>query len=165
MAKKREISNAIDNLYKIGRIFRDAEKKPRCYGTDELLYPNEAYTLKAVVENEGINQKDLSDIMFRTKGATSIAVQKLTQRGLVVSRNDRPDQRMGSLYPTEAGMAVYKAHREYDARYIEELCRRIDLSTEDIATANYLLEQIIDASSRKRKVTGASAKTGKKSAE
>lgn len=142
--KKAEAANFIDNLYKIGRYFRDAEKRPRYYGTDILMYPNEAYTLKAIVESEGINQKELSEQMVRTKGATSVVVKKLIQKGLVISKSESMDLRIGSLYPTEKGMQVYKAHRKYDEEYIDLVSNHANLTREDMEKLNEMLETLMN---------------------
>ena len=39
-----ELSDMVDNLYIHGRLMRSGENKPRYYGSDILLFPNEVYT-------------------------------------------------------------------------------------------------------------------------
>lgn len=134
-----ELSDMVDNLYKHARLTRSIENKPRYYGGDTLLYPNEVYTLRAVVQREGINQTELSEEMARTKGATSAVVQKLVQKGLVEQRAGEQDQRFTRLYPTEKGLKVCQTHLDYDMRYAEFLCQRLDLNLEQLAQANHVL--------------------------
>lgn len=135
----RELSDMVDNLYMHGRLMRSAENKPRYYGSDILLFPNEVYTLKAIAQEEGINQTELSEKMFRTKGATSAVVQKLVQKGLVVQVDGETDSRISRLYPTEKGREVYQNHLEYDMRYLEHLSKRLDISLEELAQVNRVL--------------------------
>lgn len=134
-----ELWDLVDNLYLRGRQTRSMENKPRYYGSDILLYPNEVYTLKAIAQQEGINQTELSDQMFRTKGATSVVVQKLKQKGLVVQREDASDSRFTQLFPTEKGWEVYRNHLEYDKKSMKQMSERLDISLEELAIANRVL--------------------------
>lgn len=151
-----ELWDLVDNLYLQGRQIRSMENKPRYYGTDMLLYPNEVYTLKAIAQQEGINQTELSEIMFRTKGATSTVVQKLKQKGLVEQREDKKDTRFTLLYSTEKGKEVYRNHLEYDRRYIARLSRHLDVTLEELAQMNRILRMMNQDVIRRYKERGAS---------
>ena len=70
----------IDQFYTIEKIVNDLEKSPRNYGTTQKFYSNETHTLKMIAEHEGINQKELSEKMYRTKGATSVMIEKLLKK-------------------------------------------------------------------------------------
>lgn len=150
MAKKMDATDFIDNLYTVSRYFRSAETKPKYYGTDILLYPNEAYTLKAIAENPGISQTEISKKMYRTKGASSIAISKLVQKELVDCRNESADQRVGSLYATEKGMEVYRSHRDYDRRYMDMVCRELDISMEELEMVNETIMRFMELNVRRR---------------
>lgn len=139
---EEELLDLVDNLYLQGRQMRAMENKPRYYGSDILLYPNEVYTLKVIAQQEGINQTELSEQMFRTKGATSTVVQKLKQKGLIIQQESKTDSRFIQLYPTEKGREVYKNHLEYDKRYISRLSRHLDISLEDLAQMNRILRMM-----------------------
>lgn len=153
---EEEILDLIDNLYLQGRQMRSMENKPRYYGSDILLYPNEVYTLKAIAQQEGINQTELSELMFRTKGATSTVVQKLKQKGLIEQREDKNDSRFTQLYPTEKGKGVYRNHLEYDKRYITRLSRHLGISMEELAQMNRILRMMNQDIIRRYKEYGAS---------
>jgi len=158
--KKREITaedlaDFVDNLYVQGRYMRSMETKPRYYGSDILLYPNEVYTLKAIAQQEGINQTELSEQMFRTKGATSTVVQKLKQKGLVIQQEDKTDSRFIQLYPTEKGREVYRNHLEYDKRYLASLAKHLNVSLEELATTNRVLRMMNQDVIRRYKERGA----------
>lgn len=137
-----ELSDMVDNFYLRGRQIRSMENKPRHYGSDMLLYPNEVYTLKAIAQEEGINQTDLSLKMFRTKGATSIVVQKLKKKGLIVQQESQIDQRVFQLFTTEKGREIYTKHLEYDMKYVQSLTTLLDVTLEELAQANRVMRLI-----------------------
>ncbi|MCI8506752.1 MAG: MarR family transcriptional regulator [Lachnospiraceae bacterium] len=141
--KLMNLSDMVDNLYKRGRQSRSMENSPRYYGSDILLYPNEVYTLKAIAQNEGINQTELTKVMFRTKGATSVVVRKLVNKKLVEQRAGEEDLRISRLYPTKKGLEVYRAHLEYDLKYLDQLADRLNISLDDLITANRVLRILI----------------------
>lgn len=134
-----ELMDMVDNLYLQGRRMRLMESKPRHYGSDILLYPNEVYTLKVIAQQEGINQTELSEQMFRTKGATSVVIRKLKKKGLIIQQDDEQDSRISHLYPTEKGREIYRSHLAYDRRYIKELADDMDLALEELASMNRVL--------------------------
>ncbi len=152
-----ELSDMVDNFFLRGRQIRSMENKPRYYGSDVLLYPNEVYTLKAIARQEGINQKDLSEQMFRTKGATSMVVRKLKEKGLVVQRESETDQRICKLYTTEKGRHVYQTHLEYDKRYVKHLAESLDVALEDLVTMNRILRMLNDRFNRRYQERGEAA--------
>lgn len=153
---EEELLDLVDNLYLQGRQMRSMENKPRYYGSDILLYPNEVYTLKIIAQQEGINQTELSELMFRTKGATSTVVQKLKLKGLIEQREDKNDSRFTQLYPTEKGKRVYRNHLEYDKRYVTRLSRHLDVSMEELAQMNRILRMMNQDVIRRYKEHGAS---------
>lgn len=148
--KLMNLSDMVDNLYKRGRQSRSLENSPRYYGSDILLYPNEVYTLKAIAQNEGINQTELTKVMFRTKGATSVVVRKLVNKKLVEQRSEEEDLRVSRLYPTQKGLEVYRAHLEYDLKYLDQLADRLNISLDDLITANRVLRILIRSFDERR---------------
>ena len=148
--KLMNLSDMVDNLYKRGRQSRSMENSPRYYGSDILLYPNEVYTLKAIAQNEGINQTELTKVMFRTKGATSMVIRKLVNKKLVEQRTEAKDLRVSRLYPTQKGLEVYRAHLEYDLKFLDQLADRLNISLDDLITANRVLRILIRSFDERR---------------
>lgn len=142
LSAEDELADMIDNLYLHGRRMRLMESKPRYYGGDILLYPNEVYTLKAIAQQEGINQTELSEQMFRTKGATSSVIRKLKKKGLIIQQEDEQDSRISRLYPTEKGREVYQKHLDYDRSYIVDLADSLDIDMEALANLNKVLRMM-----------------------
>lgn len=137
-----QLLDVVDNLYLLGRQTRAMESNPRYYGGDVLLYPNEAYTLKMIAQEPGINHTELCERMFRTKGATSAVVRKLKQKGMVEQKDDEKDSRFSRLYVTEKGEQVYRNHLDYDRRYIDGLLKRLNVSVAELNVMNNVLRKL-----------------------
>ena len=137
-----ELADMVDNLFLTAHRISFLENKPRYYGGDILLYPNEVYTLKAIAQEEGINQTALSEKMVRTKGATSVVVRKLKQKNLIIQKENEHDLRMYELYTTPDGKQVYQRHLQYDMQYVERLASELGVSMEELAQANRILRML-----------------------
>ncbi len=143
MTDMKEAVRLIDNLYSVERIVAAMEKEPKYYGTEELLYSNEVHTLKMVAQYEGMTQKELTDKMFRTKGATSVMIKKLEKKGLIIRKEDEKDARVLRLYLTEKGVRVHRCHLKYDEEIMKAWMGELNFSMEEIADTNHLLEKFI----------------------
>lgn len=143
MEDMKEAIRLMENLYSVERVVSVMEKEPKHYGTEELLYANEVHTLKTVAQQEGITQKELTDKMFRTKGATSVMIRKLEKKGLIIRKEDEKDARIFRLYLTEKGKRVHKCHLEYDEKIIGRWMEELDFSREEIERTNQVLEKYI----------------------
>ena len=142
-----EIENAvrlIENLYTVERIITAMEKEPKCYGTDELLYANEVHTLKMIAQFRGITQKELTEKMFRTKGATSIMIKKLEKKGFITRQEDEMDARILRLYLTDKGKMVNELHLKYDEDKITQWMEDLKFFDEEVITTNQVLEVFTD---------------------
>ena len=144
MTKIKEALRLLENLYMVERIVTAMEKEPKYYGTEELLYTNEVHTLKIIAQNEGITQKQLTDKMFRTKGATSVMIKKLEKKGLIIRQEDKMDAKILRLYLTDKGKTVNEVHLKYDEDKMSELMREVSLSDEEVNSTNHVLELFID---------------------
>ena len=140
----KEFDELVDSFYEIERILNALEKKPRTYGAENLLYSGEAHTLKIIAENEGLTQKALSELMYRTKGATSIMVDKLVKKGLIIKSSGRGDQRKNTLCLTEEGKTVNKNHLKYDEDWITSWFHSMEISPEQLATTNEVIKKCIE---------------------
>lgn len=141
MSKTEELARLIEQLYATDCVLTAMQKKPHIYA-GVSLHTNEAHTLKMIAQSEGISQIELSDQMLRTKGATSLMVDKLVEKGLVRRERVDGDQRRYLLTLTEAGLAVHAAHLARDEYHTEKAGRELSLTEEDLTAANRVLEQI-----------------------
>ena len=145
MEYSKAFDELIENFYEIEEIVSALERDPKTYNTDQLLFFTEAHTLKKVAENEGISQNELARMMYRTKGTTSVIINKLVSKGLIDKRPGKGDMRRNELFLTEKGWSVNKYHREYDAVKLEQWCRGVSLTEEELKTANLVLQVCLKA--------------------
>lgn len=142
MSLTEQISVLIEQMYNLDRILTAMEKRPRAY-LGVSLYSNEAHTLKQIAQNEGISQAELSERMYRTKGATSIAVDKLVEKGLIRREREEDNQRRYLLTLTDLGHQVNEAHLRYDEEHALWASEHLGAAEEELETTSRVLAQVI----------------------
>ena len=142
MSAAHEIHRLINQIYVIEQILRSVRTDPKDY-LGVSLYDNEAHTLKTIAENEGISQAQLTALMFRTKGPTSLVVDKLIEKGLVQRTRADDDRRRYLLSLTEQGRSANQAHISYDMEYAEQLALATGLDEHLLAQTNDVVAQLI----------------------
>ena len=100
MTAEKEIAHLINQLYTVETLMKVFHRDPHSY-CGVTLYDCEAHTLEKIAENEGLSQAQLTRMTFRTKGATSVMVDKLIQKGLVYRDRPEKDRRQCLLRLTE----------------------------------------------------------------
>lgn len=139
MRYSKKFGELVENFYEVERVIASLEKEPRSYNTDMLFHSNEVHTLKKIAENEGIGQKELSEMMYRTKGATSVMIDKLVKKGLVVKSFAEDDQRKSVLYLTDKGKEVNERHLQYDKDRLNVLIEGVELTEAELDVANRVI--------------------------
>jgi MarR family transcriptional regulator, organic hydroperoxide resistance regulator len=66
-------------------------------------HPGEATCLRRIIERHGISQKDLADMMGRSRPQVTRVLQSLEKSELIVRRADDVDQRLTRVYVTPKG--------------------------------------------------------------
>ena len=77
---KSELQTLIDLFLKILHLYSVIGRKPKDYGTGDLLYIAEIHTITMVGNNHQINMTQLAEIMGVTRGAISQTIRKLVKR-------------------------------------------------------------------------------------
>ena len=90
-------------------------KKPRDYGTSDLLYQSEIHTLAAVHHHAGRNASELAVILGVTNGAITQVVGKLMNKGLIEKYHLRGNQKEVYFRLTQKGEVAYAGHERCDA--------------------------------------------------
>ncbi|MEG1720721.1 MAG: MarR family transcriptional regulator [Pseudoflavonifractor sp.] len=142
MEETDEIAELIEQLYAMDHIITAMQKHPHEYD-GVSLHANEAHTLKMIARSEGISQADLSEQMFRTKGATSVMVDKLVEKGLVRRERVEDDQRRYLLALTPRGLAVHRAHLARDAQQVALFTQQVGLTREELEVTIRTMDRII----------------------
>ncbi|MBV7272073.1 MarR family transcriptional regulator [Clostridium sp. PL3] len=125
----------IHKFEKVMNKYNKSEKKPKYYGTDDLLYRAEVHTIDAIGKNRKINVTDLAEYLGITKGAVSQMVDKLIKKDMVNKKLLSDTENEVSLELTEKGSLVYKGHEEYHKEHYAEISKRLEhLSEKDVET-------------------------------
>lgn len=123
-------------IHKFERVmnkYNASEKKPKYYGTKDLLYRSEVHTIEAIGKNNKINVTQLAQYLGITKGAVSQMVDKLIKKDMVNKKTISDTENEVSLELTEKGILVYTGHEEYHKEFYTKISERLThLSTENI---------------------------------
>ncbi len=107
-----ELQNLIDLFLKILHLYSVIERKPKDYGTGDLLYFTEIHTITVVAKNREINITQLAEIMGVTKGAISQTIRKLVNKNLIVKTNIT-NRKEVNLKLSEKGRIVLKGQESF----------------------------------------------------
>ena len=61
---------------------------------ERLQYTQSTYNNKTIAENEGISQKDLSDICYKRPATITTMIQKMEHQGFIKRVQDEKDKRL-----------------------------------------------------------------------
>jgi DNA-binding MarR family transcriptional regulator len=101
-----ELQTLIDLFLKILHLYSVIGRKPKDYGTGDLLYFAEIHTITMVGKNKEINMTHLADLMGVTRGAISQTIRKLVNKGFI-SRSNTTNRKEINLKLSEKGLIVY----------------------------------------------------------
>jgi len=109
---KNELQTLIDLFLKILHLYSIINRKPKDYGTGDLLYFTELHTIAVVAKNKEINMTQLSEIMGVTKGAISQTIRKLVNKSLIIKSNIN-NRKEVNLRLSEKGMIVFLSQESF----------------------------------------------------
>lgn len=107
-----ELQDLIDQFLKILHLYSVIGRKPKDYGTGDLLYFTEIHTITVVARNKSVNMTQLADIMGVTKGAMSQTINKLVRKGLILKANITNRKEI-NLKLSEKGKIVLKTQKSF----------------------------------------------------
>ena len=102
--------NIIESSYRLFNKYSQKSKKPKHYGTDDLLYPSEVHMLDVIGSHDDLNTTRLAQILGITKGAVSQTIGKLTTKGIVETQTAQKRNEI-RIALTEKGRTVFDFHR------------------------------------------------------
>jgi DNA-binding MarR family transcriptional regulator len=108
----QELQQLIDQFHKILYLYSVIGRKPKDYGTGDMLYFSEVHTISMIARNREINMTRLAEIMGVTKGAISQTISKLVAKKLIIRRNIRNLKEV-NLMLSEKGQKVLKAQETF----------------------------------------------------
>ena len=107
-----ELQTLIDLFLKILHLYSIIGRKPKDYGTGDLLYFTELHTISVVARNKELNMTQLADIMGVTKGAISQTIRKLVHKNLILKTNIN-NRKEVNLKLSGKGRKVLKAQETF----------------------------------------------------
>ena len=113
-----ELQTLLDLFLKILHLYSVIDRKPKDYGTGDLLYITEIHTITVVGKNKEINMTRLAEIMGVTKGAISQTVRKLVHKNFILKSNTT-NKKEFNLTLSEKGNVVLKGQESFQRELFE----------------------------------------------
>lgn len=133
MCDNINIEAMVHKFERVMNKYNKTEKKPKYYGTDNLLYRAEVHTIEAIGKNRNINVTDLASYLGITKGAVSQMIDKLIKKGMVNKKMLSHTENEVALELTEKGILAYEGHEAYHKEHYAAMSKKLEhLSQEQI---------------------------------
>ena len=127
-------------IRQMGFISRQAlmkmNQKASNYGLDNNLF----LLLIRIVENEGLSQSQLAEMVQIDKTTLSRSLRKLEERGLIVKKTKAQNKKFKELYPTTSALKVYDKLIGFEDRYIQTSLRQ--LTSSELFQLDHILQKI-----------------------
>lgn len=114
MNRQQLLKEEKELTFKMMNFFTIKNRKPRRYGTEDLLYIAEADMINIVGENQNVSASDIAKMLNITKSAVSKTIIKLNKKGIVEQIQDKNDSRRMILTLTSKGKIIYNTHKNID---------------------------------------------------
>jgi DNA-binding MarR family transcriptional regulator len=108
----KELQTLIDLFLKILHLYSVIGRKPKDYGTDDLLYITEIHTITMIGKTHQVNMTQLAELMGVTKGAISQTIRKLVSKNYIIKSNT-VNRKEVNLSLSEKGQIVYKGQESF----------------------------------------------------
>jgi DNA-binding MarR family transcriptional regulator len=139
-----ELQTIIDNFIKILHIYSIIDKKPKEYGTGDLLYVSEVHAIYIIGKNPEINLTHLAELSGVTKGAVSQMVKRLVNKRYIAKYKVKNNKEI-NLRLSDKGYIIFQQYMAFaNERFVfaEELYK--NASGKDIALVKRLFSIIYE---------------------
>ncbi len=117
--------NLIERMAAIQYRINLNDRKPKSFGTNQLLYHSEIHFIDAIGIDKEINASQLSSKLDITNGAVTQVSQKLIKKKLIEKYKKETNKKEVYFKLTESGKVAYKNHKlfhkQLDDKIIEYL--------------------------------------------
>jgi DNA-binding MarR family transcriptional regulator len=103
----------MDKFVRIMSKYGEMERKPRDYGTGDLLFPSEIHTMDVIGDNPGINITELAEKLGVSKSAISQIVNKLERKKFVRRYKEQDNGKEVLLQLMQKGQLAFLGHKKY----------------------------------------------------
>lgn len=108
-----ELHSIIDLFTRILHLYSTIDKKPRDFGTGDLLFVSEIHAIHYIAANPEINMTQLAEISGVTKGAISQTVKRLVNKRYI-ARYKSKNKKEINLRLSDKGYIINKMHEEFE---------------------------------------------------
>lgn len=108
----KELESMIDLFNKILHIYSVIDKKPKKYGTGDLLYVSEIHAIDVIGKNPEINLTQLADALGITKGAISQTVKRLVVKQYIAKYKIRNNKEV-NLRLSDKGYLIFQGSQTF----------------------------------------------------
>lgn len=122
----KSIGKWISILHRQSQIFLNKELKPYNLNSSEYVY------LINLAENDGVNQKYLSDMIFIDDALTTRAMKSLESKGYIIREKSQKDQRSYHIRLTEKGISIQPIILEKLKSWTDIISKSMDEEEKDI---------------------------------
>ncbi len=120
----------IERAIRVLNLINERAKKPRDYGTGDLLFHAEVHMLVAIHNHPEANASDLAKALGITNGAVTQVVKKLRQKQLVEQFQQFENRKAVHFRLTTRGARVYLGHEEAENKDFSALMDYLDACPE-----------------------------------
>ena len=115
-----------DSFVKILNIHNELERKPKDYGTGELIHVREIHLIQTIGQNKNIYLTKLAQLTGVTKGAISQNLSKLERKGYVEKIRDPKNNSKNLIRLTNKGKIAYFGHEHYHEKVDRNLMNYLE---------------------------------------
>jgi len=119
----KELQSIIDIFNRMLHIYSVLDKKPKEYGTGDLLYVSEIHAIYSIGNNPEINITQLAEFLGVTKGAISQTVKRLVHKHYIARYYGRNKKEV-NLRLSDKGFIIYQGYQTFNnemLHFAEEL--------------------------------------------
>lgn len=130
------IGKTLSIIYRYRQIIINHKLKPYGLGSGQHIF------LINIAKNEGINQKDLTNLVMIDKATTAKALKKLEENGYIYRQCDELDRRYNQLFLTEKGRQTMPVITSVLMEITEELI--VGMTEEECLYFSNCLDKLLD---------------------
>jgi len=108
-----ELHSMIDLFIRILHTYSVLDKKPKDYGTGDLLYVSEIHAIHYIGTNPEINMTQLAEMSGITKGAISQTVKRLVSKRYVARYKSRNKKEV-NLRLSDKGYVINQKYEQFE---------------------------------------------------
>jgi DNA-binding MarR family transcriptional regulator len=109
----KELQSIIDIFNRMLHIYSVLDKKPKMYGTGDLLYVSEIHAIHFIRNNPEINITQLAEFLGVTKGAISQTVKRLVSKRYIAKYYGRNKKEV-NLRLSDKGFIIYQGYQTFN---------------------------------------------------